>query len=109
MRYDYEIIYKPGKTNSTGDALSRKEGSPTINAISIPQSSIWTQIQDVATCHTYMQKIGSLATEPYGWRNGSIYFHNRFVVPPNSFVIPPTNKGVSRLTSRWPLRETKNL
>lgn len=40
--YDYDIVYKPDKTKSAADALSRVPDSPTLAAISVPQTSIWT-------------------------------------------------------------------
>lgn len=43
--YDYEITYKRGKTNSVADAFSRVQGSPTLDAISIPQSSLLDDIK----------------------------------------------------------------
>lgn len=38
--YDYEIIYKSGKTNSAADALSRVPDSLVLTAISVPQASL---------------------------------------------------------------------
>lgn len=64
--YDYEIIYKLGRKNKTTDALSRKEGSPTINALSIPYSSIWTKIKETTIDNTYIDKIGALTTDNPG-------------------------------------------
>lgn len=34
--YDYSIVYKPGKTNSAADALSRVPDSPVLAAIPVP-------------------------------------------------------------------------
>lgn len=40
LGYDYEIIYKPGKENKVADALSRVTGSPSLNSLFLPQSSL---------------------------------------------------------------------
>ncbi|KAF9673033.1 hypothetical protein SADUNF_Sadunf11G0106700 [Salix dunnii] len=37
--YDYEITYKLGKENSATDALSRVIGSPSLNALFVPQTT----------------------------------------------------------------------
>ena len=41
LRYDYEILYKPGKQNSVADTLSHVSGSPTPNALFVLQARIW--------------------------------------------------------------------
>lgn len=56
--YDYEITYKPSKTNSAADALSRVHGSPTLDAIFIPQATIWDDIRALNATDTYLQCVG---------------------------------------------------
>lgn len=89
--YDYEIVYKPGNTNLVADALSRVHGSPTLDAIFVPQSSLWEDIKVLIQTDPYLQRIGHLATakpgQPYEWRDGLIYYRNRVVVPPSSPLI----------------------
>jgi len=60
--YDYEITYRPGKTNSAADALSSVHGSPTLDAIFVPQSSLWDEIKELYETDWYLQRIGALAT-----------------------------------------------
>lgn len=89
--YDYEITYKPGNINSVADALSRVQGSPTLDAIFVPQSTIWDEIKALNGSDPYLKRIGGLATtkpgHPYAWRNGLICYHNRVMVPPSSPII----------------------
>lgn len=48
MEYDCEIIYKPEKDNSAVDALSRVVGSPYIDALFTPRTTIWAVIKKAA-------------------------------------------------------------
>jgi hypothetical protein len=48
LGYDYEIIYKPGRENSVVDALSRVIGSPSLNTLFVPQTSLWQVLKDEA-------------------------------------------------------------
>ncbi|RVW48758.1 Transposon Tf2-8 polyprotein [Vitis vinifera] len=89
--YDYEIVYKPGKTNQAADALSRNMTSPCLNVFFVPQVQVWDEIRREANSNPYMQRIGQLATkqprQPYQWRNGLVCYNNRIVVPPGSPLI----------------------
>ncbi|CAL9238536.1 unnamed protein product [Arabidopsis halleri] len=91
LGYDYEITYKPGKTNNAADALSRVAGSPVLNAVSIKQTSLWDDIRAMTKTDDYMKRIGSLADSnpgnPYSWQNNLICYHNRVVVPPTSPLV----------------------
>ena len=44
LGYDYDITYKPGKENSTVDALSRVTGGPNLNTLFVSQTSLWNAI-----------------------------------------------------------------
>lgn len=48
---DYEILYRPGRENSAADSLSRVPGSPTLQALSVPQVSLWEDIKVAARDH----------------------------------------------------------
>lgn len=59
--YDYEIVYKPGKANDAADALSRVADSPMLNALSLPQVSLWDELRSLATTDPYLIRIGEAA------------------------------------------------
>lgn len=86
--YDYEITFKPGKSNGAADALSRVHGSPTLDAIFILQSSIWNNLREMTKTDPYLLRVGKLAEtnpgRPYEWKNGLICYHNRVIIPPSS-------------------------
>lgn len=81
FRYDYKIRYKLGKDNPTADALSRKKGSPMLDTLWVPQTSLWDNIRSAIHTHPYLQQIDKLATDnpdnPYSKRGDLIYFKNR--------------------------------
>lgn len=52
LGYDYEITYKLGQENSAADALSRVLRSPSLNALFVPQTSLWDAIKTEATGHS---------------------------------------------------------
>lgn len=89
--YDYEITYKPGKSNGAADALSRVHGSPSLDAIFIPQSSIWNDLRVLRDTDPYLQRVGKLAEtnpgKPYALKNGLICYHNRVIIPPSSPIM----------------------
>lgn len=41
MGFDFELRYRPGKQNLVGDALSRREEVPALQAITGPMWEIW--------------------------------------------------------------------
>lgn len=90
MGYDYEIIYKPGKENRVADALSRVHGSPSLNALFVPHTSLWNRIKATLSTDPYMLGVGQKATEqpgqPYSWKNGLIFYKNQMVVPPKFYL-----------------------
>ncbi|KAA8546866.1 hypothetical protein F0562_003295 [Nyssa sinensis] len=55
LGYDYEITYKSKRENSAADALSRVIGSPSLNTLFVPQTSLWNAIMIEAKEHPYMQ------------------------------------------------------
>ena len=91
LGYDYEITYKPSRENSAADALSRVVGSPSLNTLYVPQTSLWDAIKAASNEHPYMIRIGKLGSEnpgaPYWWRNGLVHYKNRVVIPPDSLLV----------------------
>ncbi|KAF8101305.1 hypothetical protein N665_0207s0001 [Sinapis alba] len=89
--YDYNIIYKPGKSNAAVDALSLVTDSPLLAAVSVPQASIWNDLWCLASTDPYLIRIGTAATEkpgrPYSWRDGLLCYNNRVAIPPGSAFI----------------------
>ena len=85
MGYDYKIKYKPGRENSTADALSRKQGSPILHNIFFPQVSLWEEIKKVADEDQYIQSNVRMATEQpggsYTWCQGLLLYKGRVIVP----------------------------
>ncbi|KAL6315672.1 hypothetical protein AAG906_005760 [Vitis piasezkii] len=85
LGYDYEITYKPGRENSTADALSRKQGSPVLQNIFFPQVSLWEEIKRAAEKDPYIQAKSRVATEQpgssYTWCKGLLRYKGRIIVP----------------------------
>ncbi|GJV87216.1 retrovirus-related pol polyprotein from transposon 17.6 [Tanacetum coccineum] len=46
-----KITYKLGKENSAADALSRVIGSPSLDALCVPQTSLWNVIKNYVVEH----------------------------------------------------------
>lgn len=78
LGYDYEIIYKPGKENKVVDALSRISGSPSLNSLYLPHTSLWDQIKSHLASDPYMINVSRLAStnpgHPYSWKNGLLFY-----------------------------------
>ena len=55
------------------DTLSRVVGGPSLNALFLLWTSLWEAIKTEVAGHSYMDKIGKLASgkpgAPYIWRN----------------------------------------
>lgn len=89
--YDYDIIYKPGRTNSAADALSRVSDSPILNAISLPQVIFWDDLRSLSQTDPYLLRLGaaekSAPGRPYSWKDGLVRYSNRVVIPPNSPLV----------------------
>ncbi|KAF2310230.1 hypothetical protein GH714_007321 [Hevea brasiliensis] len=79
--YDYEIVYKPGKENKVADALSRVQGSPSLNALFMPHASLWDRLKSLASTDPYMIDLDKKATakpgQPYSWKSGLLFYKNR--------------------------------
>ena len=101
LRYDYEIIYQLGKSNTVADALSwrahaiqakeKKIAKPSIHILTSAQAQVWEGIAKEAQSYPYMQKLEEQATTNLGnlflRPHRLILFKNRVVVPPSSPLI----------------------
>ncbi|KAL9448142.1 hypothetical protein AB3S75_015587 [Citrus x aurantiifolia] len=89
--YDYEIVYRPRRENSTADSLSKVPGSPILSVLFVPQVGLWEDIKSVAKAHPYMDFLYQLTLtnpgKPYSWRNGLIFYKTGVVVLPNKRLI----------------------
>jgi hypothetical protein len=85
LGYDCEILYRPGRENYAADALSRKQGSPILNHLFIPQVNLWEDIKHATTTDPYIQTKGCLANDnpasSYMWRNGLLFHKGKVIVP----------------------------
>ncbi|GJV87214.1 transposon ty3-I gag-pol polyprotein [Tanacetum coccineum] len=85
-------VTKLGKEEfGKADALSRVIGSPSLDALFVPETSLWNAIKKEVVEHPYMVHIGELASKnpgaPYKWQNELLLYKNRVVIPPNSHII----------------------
>ena len=90
LGYDYEILYRPGKENSTADALSRRAESPMIHDVHLATVSIWDEIIVSSTNDAYIVAMKAQAMEnpqgSFSWRQGLLFYKDRVVVPANSVI-----------------------
>ena len=91
LGYDYEILYHPRHDNLTADVLSKVSRSLILNALSLPQVSLWEDIKQASTRHPYMEQIIQQAQnnpgKTYTCHDGLVFFKTRVVVPLNTVVI----------------------
>jgi hypothetical protein len=96
--FDYEIIYRPGHSNSAADAMSQMPHSPllmsitapAIDGISGPHFSLWEELKEINVAdpnlialHQKLQAQPELMTN-YKVRDGLLFFKGRIVIPPKS-------------------------
>jgi hypothetical protein len=85
LGYDYEIIFHPGRENSTADALSHKSSSLILHHLHMLTVTIWNEIQKAFAGDSCIQSLTCLAkdqpTKPYVWCNGLLFFKERVVIP----------------------------
>jgi hypothetical protein len=108
LGYDYEIIYRPGRTNSAADALSRRpvqvaelleesdmvedpeNNEHKLQAISSPQFHLWTELRHINEVDPYLRALREkLAVQPENHphlldREGLLFYRGRIVIPPTS-------------------------
>jgi len=108
LGYDYEIIYRPGRTNSAADALSRRpvqevelleeaeleaERNTTkhqLQAISSPQFQHWDELRHLNVVDPYLRDLREkLIAQPadhpqFTDREGLLLYKGRIVIPPAS-------------------------
>lgn len=85
LGYDYEILYRPGRENSTADALSRRVDNPTLQAIFTSQLDVWDDIRRASLQDSYVQIMTNMAAEKFDTsvqvRDGLLLYKGRIVVP----------------------------
>lgn len=85
--YNYDIVYKPGCTNSAADALSWIRDNPLLHAISQPRVSFWEYLRALTHSDPYLLRVGTAASDkpghPYSWKDGLVRYTNRIVIPPS--------------------------
>jgi len=87
-RYDFQIIYKPGKSNRVADALSRKNTSapPLLLAVSSPLSLIFKELQQFYSTNEGHKLIQSCTQDQplsnlFSTRQGLLFFGHQIFFP----------------------------
>ncbi|KAF8405746.1 hypothetical protein HHK36_007823 [Tetracentron sinense] len=110
LGYEYDIIYRPGKANSSADALSQKNMGPshmestivhtsppesvptesTLQALSTPKFQLWEAMRQANTIDTYLLNLHQkLLTQPENHRhlqnkNDILFYKGRVLLSPSS-------------------------
>ncbi|XP_057495630.1 uncharacterized protein LOC130780625 [Actinidia eriantha] len=94
LGYDYEIIYRPGRTNSANTTLVDVGLTPLLSAelvaISSPQCQLWTDLRKANTTDPYLLELHQkLLAHPEKHphllsREGVLMYKGRLVIPPSS-------------------------
>lgn len=94
LGYDFNIIYRPGKSNVVADALSRRdeetvETPPELNIVSFPMSSILNKIREAGDIDDEYRRLrASILTDDnhnpnFSIRKDLILYKDAIVVPNN--------------------------
>ncbi|CAH9140159.1 unnamed protein product [Cuscuta epithymum] len=90
LGYDFEITYKPGKTNNAADALSRQHETMHLSAISLPVWADWSELESAISRDAYLHSIyeqlqrDPASSPPFQLINGRLFYKGRIVLPANS-------------------------
>ncbi|KAD7116687.1 hypothetical protein E3N88_03955 [Mikania micrantha] len=95
LGYDFEILYKPGRSNRAADALSRQaEGG---QCATLESGPVWIQgaklVAEAQADPGIQQLMQKYSTDPskyrgYSLKQGVLFFKNRLVIANNSKYIP---------------------
>jgi hypothetical protein len=100
--YDYDIVYRPGRTNAAADAMSRLHHipvlltitAPALEGITGPQFSLWEDLKSINQTDPYLLGLhDKLQHSPatmthYKTQDGILFFKGRIVIPPTSSLKP---------------------
>jgi hypothetical protein len=110
LGYDYEIIYRPGRTNFAADALSRRpvqevvlleeselvaehnNNEHQLQAISSPQFNLWAELRHLNEIDPYLRALREkLTAQPENHphfldHDGLLFYKGRIVIPPASYL-----------------------
>ena len=94
MGYTFQIKYKPGSANSAADALSRREDSLELNAISVAYvanvEKLDEEIQKEEKLSAILQKLltGQQVPQGYSVKEGHLLFNGSLTLPRSSTYVP---------------------
>ena len=100
LGYDFEIFYKPGKTNCAADVLSRKTENMELAVASIPHWLDWEAIELVVRedpkLHHIIQTI-----EPTGTNHGNFSLIARRLYHKGRIVLPVSSPWTTKLMEEF--------